>query len=92
MNIQAFLHLPSDPVDRIERRHGLLEDNRHIPAKHPVELFLTAVKDLRPVQENAAAGVCLLPGQQTAYAHGSNRFSGPALADQSENITFLHGK
>ena len=92
MDIQSLLHLTPDTVYRIEGGHRFLKYHCHVAAQHAVQFLFSAVKDLRSVQQDAAASVCFFPGQKSADAHGCNRFSGSALTYQAEDITLFHGK
>ncbi len=61
---QNFADLVANSVERIERRHRLLEDHRHFVAAQAAQLFRRGGQDLLAVELDAAGGHVKALGQE----------------------------
>ena len=90
MQHQRLADLPVDGVQRIERRHRLLEDDADLVAAYLPERRLVGPDQLTPVQTDAAARVPGLGiGQQLQEREGGNRLARAALAHERHGLALL---
>jgi len=54
VNEERLHDLQPDPEDRVQRRHGLLEDHRHVMAADAAHLFVRELQEVAAIKDNSA--------------------------------------
>ena len=79
--------LAADPIDRVQRRHRLLEDHRDAVAADVEHLPLAELVDARPREQHAAfAGNVRRPRQELHDGARRHRLAGARFADQRQRL------
>src|SRR5450631_1018003 len=90
VKLQDFTDLGLNRVERIERRHRLLEDNRNVVAANAANLALRQLQQFVPLEANAAGGMrCGWVWQELQDRQRADRFSGTGFSDQRHALTAL---
>jgi hypothetical protein len=80
---EDLVYLPFDGVQRVEGRHGLLENHADPVASQRLNLIVSRPQCLYIVNVNRTAGMgCLGIRQQAQYGVGRNGFAGAAFTHQ----------
>ncbi len=88
---QALGHLIADGSDRVEGRHGFLEDHGHAPAAQATKLLFAQLQQVTALQGHPAAGT----RRRRQQAHDGQRRHGLAaagLADQAQALAGLQAQ
>src|SRR5256714_7252578 len=75
----------TDPLPRIQRRVGILEDHLHL-ATERAELAPRQSRDVAAVEEDLPVGQVVEPD----HTAGERRFPAPGLADETERLAASH--
>ena len=89
---QNFLDLPSDPHDRVQRGHRLLEDHREIAPAPPAPGRGSARDQIVAVEHDAARGEADRARQQPHDAERQHALAAAGLADHAERLARLDGE
>src|SRR5438552_18522121 len=77
-------------MQRIERRHRLLEDDRNVVAANAANFALRQFEQFAPLELNAARGMrCGRVWQELQDRQRADRFSGARLSDQRHALAAL---
>src|SRR5664280_916373 len=88
MQGNGFTNLISNSVDRIERRHGLLEDHGDLVAPYRTHLFFIFLQEVFPMEEYLAFNDLARRIRNESHdREGRNRFSTARLAHQTYNLS-----
>jgi hypothetical protein len=86
---QGLAQLPADRVDRVQRRHRLLEDHRDLVAADLLHVLLFEVRQVALAQAELAGDPAGL-GQQAQHRHRRDGLAGPGLPDHGDDLAGLH--
>jgi hypothetical protein len=75
-----------DLVDRVERRHRVLEDHRDLGAAHPPELILRGLDQLGALVMRGALEERVGRARQPHQRHGGHRLARAGLAHHREDL------
>src|ERR1700722_6848777 len=85
--MQDLADLPFDRVQRIERRHRLLEDDRDVVAANAANLALAEIDQFAALEVDAAGGMRRRRiWQQFEDRQRADGFSGPGFPDQRRTL------
>ncbi len=91
MNFQGLCELATDGQDRIEGRHGLLEDHGNVPPAYtPHSLFIQRQQVALPKADLTANNAPGWSGNQPHNAEGTDRLPTPRLANQRHGFAGAH--
>ncbi len=88
MQPQRFGDLIADAMQRVERRHRLLEHHGDAVAAQRLHLGFAGAGDVAALEANRAADLRAL-GQKTHDGERRNRLAGAGLADDAERLALL---
>ena len=87
MRLQRLADLEADREARVERRHRLLEDHRHVAADDAgAARAATIVSRSRAVEAHAVGGHGRGPGQQAHHREHRHRLAGAGFADDRDDL------
>src|SRR4051794_27542517 len=88
---ENFADLLLDSVERVERAHRLLEDNRDVVAAHFSDVALRKTEQLLSLEVNRARGMARCRIRQELH-HGQrgHGFARARFADQRDRLALLH--
>jgi hypothetical protein len=76
----------ADRVDRVQRRHRLLEDDGHLFAAHPSQLRGRRTADVFPAELDVAVHAAVRR-HEAEQRHRARALTGSGLADDGEHLT-----
>ncbi len=88
----GFRDLVADGVDRVERKHRLLEDHRHGAAAHALERLVRHRHDILPVDLDAAADIGAMRRQHPQQRAQGHALAGAGLAKQPQHLALARAK
>ena len=86
MEFQRLIHLIADREDRVQRRHGVLENNRAVVPAERIQLFLRVLQEAFALEFDVAfddASVLVKDLQDAVRRHG---LAGAGFADDAEDL------
>jgi hypothetical protein len=86
---QHLAHLPPDPVDRIERVHGALRDERDLFPAMRVHAARRQSQEVLAVEQDAAGGDAGALRHHARDRAGERGLAAAALADQADDLSRL---
>ena len=94
MDRQDLADLPLDRVQRIERRHRLLEDHGDAVAADPAQFLVGRGEQIMAVEQDLAAFGCSRRriGQQLQHRERRHRLARAGFADQRDGLARADGK
>src|SRR5450756_1945622 len=88
MQSNGFANLIPNRVDRIERRHGFLEDHGDFVTTYHAHLFFILLEKVFPMEEDLASDdLTRRVGNKAHDREGCNGFSATRLAHQAYNLS-----
>src|SRR5262245_66554343 len=91
MNFQGLCELATDGQDRIEGRHGLLENHRNVPPAYtPYSFFIQRQQVLLPKADLTANNAPGWRSNQPHNAEGADGLPTPRLANQRHGFAGTH--
>src|SRR6266850_2708448 len=82
-------HLPEDGEERVQRRHGVLEDHGDPPAPDPAQLVLALAGQIFALEEDTPAHDSGPPRQEPDDREARRRLAASRLADEPERLAFV---
>jgi hypothetical protein len=86
---QDLADLPLDRVQRIERGHRLLEDDRDVVAAELAQLAFRQCQDLAALEADLAGRMMRGRGQELHHAQRAHRFARAGFADQRHALSLV---
>ena len=88
---QRLRDLRSDLERRVQRRHRVLEDHRHLAAAHVLELAVAELRQVAPVEHDRAVDdLRRRLGDEAHDRESRDRLAAAGLADDAERPPLLH--
>jgi hypothetical protein len=79
--------LRADALERVERRHRILEDHRDLAAAHVAQLALIGGGQVAPVEEHVPRDARARPPRQAHQRQRQRALARTRLADDAERAT-----
>ena len=86
---RGLRHLPEDGEERVQRRHGVLEDHGDPPAADPPQLALALAGQVLALEDDAAAHDAGGPRQEPDDREARRRLAAPRLADEPQRLALV---
>ena len=87
MQAEALADLLADLIDRVERRHRVLEDHGDVVAAHVTHLLLAHVEQgMSTIQDLAAMDLSRRHGDKAHDGHGRHGLTRTGLANDAERL------
>ena len=84
--------LPADAIDRVERRHRVLEDHRDLRSPHAPHLVGRELEEIAPLVDHLARRDRVRVADQTHDRHRGHALARAGLADDAEHLTGRDGE
>jgi hypothetical protein len=91
MELKDFADLPLDPMQRIERGHGLLENHSDPSAANLAQTRLRAGQKVLAIEQHFAFDDCRTP-EQAKDGKGSDRLPRTRFADKPKGASSFQGE
>src|SRR5262249_36150190 len=89
---RGLRHLAKDGEERIERRHGILQDHRDPAAADPPQLALALLRQILALERDTAADDARGPRQEPDDRPARRRLAASGLADESQGLALVEGE
>ena len=86
VDAEHLADLVADGAQRVERRHRLLEDHRDAGAAHLAHVGFIDLRQIAPLEQDAAAIDRDAAGQEPHHGIRHHRFAGAGLADHADDL------
>src|SRR5262245_21052961 len=81
--------LPEDGEERVQRRHGVLEDDSDPPAANPAQLTLSPAGQVLALEDDGAAHDAAGPWQEADDREARGRLAAARLADEPQRLALV---
>ena len=92
VDAQGFADLPPDPVDGVERRHGVLKDHRDLCPAHRLHLVLREGGQDAALERDLPLHDASAPREQAHDRKRGHRLARSGLADDAQRLTGVDGE